>query len=391
MAFILRHLNNDGNRVFSKVWEGSDDEMVVSTLPPPFQEKHEVLGFCKGIFLLEYAKGRVVVWNPLSSQFTVLPPPSNMKSPLCPNSHCDGTCQVQVISRVCGIGFVPNSGDYKVVRLTSNYYHHPTEYDHASLKQAQVYSVTKDCWEEIEIDSEECSRYDVIGCATYIDGFCYWRAERTDGYKDVIASFDLANHIFSTIPIPFICNSYEYGHILMDFEGSLGFAFYQRLAVYKILYPRVRVIKDGRYQWTRDMGFKVKVQAERPLGYMRGGEVLLLEGHYCKLLMYDSISQKLSKVDQLYDHPYRMQLFPLSDNPTLPLKMECFPGLCIENTVMIETLDTSTTVGTDHLLCQLLEVKGQSTLDTSTTVERPTSYANSLGVKGQSAAEMKSD
>ncbi|KAL6512808.1 hypothetical protein OROMI_034674 [Orobanche minor] len=325
MAVFLRCLSNSDSSEKHCFARFSPCGLRNDLYAPFPHRKHKVVGYCKGLFCLEYDDNReILLWNPWRNEFKFLPS-SDLKPPLCPYPDCADTCTVDVISVVRGLGFDPKSGDYKVVRFVGNFY----DYDHGCSKQVEVYSLQSDCWKEIRPGKSE--EYDIVDeCGIYVNGFCHWIAQGKFYPHELIVSLDLGNERFSTLSLPDAAlQSYliESDFVLMEFKKSLGLLFYPRKGIDKVLHPWVRVTtKDGRSRWTRKGIFKALVKAEKPLGYCRNGELLLLQGFDRKLLVYDSVAGESNKIDKIYDYPHCMQLFPYVESKVVLLAVRSPPS-----------------------------------------------------------------
>lgn len=336
MAILLRRLQETDSHekhcfsCFSQI-STFENFLLPNDLHAPFPEsQHRVVGYCKGLFCLEYEDGRIVVWNPSTNEFKLIPP-SHIQLPPCLYPNCNSTnCKAHVISRVRALGFDPESGDYKVLRFVTVFYANndinSPDLNHGTSKRVEMYSLKDDCWKEITSPAVKkmIEGHDIIDeYGIYVNGFCYWKAVTIERFEDVvIVSFDLAEEKFSTLCFPGVPHT---DSILIEFKGSLGMVVYSVMDVYKSLRPFICVIKKNEPQRWKKKGFKVKVEAERPLGYCRNDELLLLEGYDRKLLVYDSVAREMKKMDEIYDHPHTMQLFPF-----------------VESTVSLSRFDTNT-------------------------------------------------
>ncbi|AES99953.1 F-box protein interaction domain protein [Medicago truncatula] len=156
-----------------------------------------------------YGKRRVVLWNPTTNEFRLLPLPE--KNPAW-----------KLFADHYQIGYDHIKDDYKMIRCTRYspkivpIYHVPSEH------LWEMYSLNSNSWKKIDADVPHS--YCSIEHA-YLNGVCHWLDKtETDVY---LVSFDFCKESFITTPIPsYVYDSLDFHLVrrrLMVLNGSIAF------------------------------------------------------------------------------------------------------------------------------------------------------------------------
>ncbi|KAH6782589.1 hypothetical protein C2S51_007882 [Perilla frutescens var. frutescens] len=262
-------------------------------------------GCCKGLLCLQYRNCEYAFWNPATNECKLLPRIGFQDLP-CPFKSCKGNCILSLRSVVTSLGFDDTSQDYKFIAFVDMYYEEGAYYHHVTHKIA-LYSLKYNSWKEIQYLGP-CDILDGDGTCVK-NGFCYWKCD------DHIVSFSFVTEEFSTLPYPDVIVRkrgigigdmfVEYNLLLMDFEGSVGAVVHPKLGNVKLF--SFWVWSEG--SWTRKTEFDVRlIGARRPLSWFCNN--FLFEGMNGELLEYDYSKQELKRIDQVYDYPFEMHVYP---------------------------------------------------------------------------------
>lgn len=194
------------------------ENIVKHQLPNPFEEEHPYFcildsGSVTGILCLYKfngpLNGRLVLWNPVTDTFKVIPQSSLEFVPP----------YQQFRINLHGFGYDHVRDDYKLIRLVS--YFPPSysdcedfglSYDDVPWDDIprrffwEVYSLKSNDWRKLDINVNVSSVRggSVSGQRMYLDGICHgwYYTEDLHGDKAALASFDLVNEVFFSTPIP---------------------------------------------------------------------------------------------------------------------------------------------------------------------------------------------
>ncbi|MBA0708444.1 hypothetical protein Golax_023565 [Gossypium laxum] len=117
-----------------------DSPKTTRRLKQPLSEQKkeiQILGSCNGLLAVEDDDGRILLWNPSTRKYQVLP--STEIEFQSPPIRCSS-------STYYGFGYDPVSDDYKLVRIVQLHGKND-EYFHS---EAKVYSLRSNCWRRIK-------------------------------------------------------------------------------------------------------------------------------------------------------------------------------------------------------------------------------------------------
>ena len=208
--FIAKHLTSHnphrGTILHRHDWDGlgqprvsmlSDETLELSGDVDPlqlFQNKVaggvRVFGPCNGILCfsgilckdreVQFDYEQIVLWNPATRESKMLPP--IQRQPDLPLS----------VSNV-GLGFDPNTNDYKVVRVQN--------FD--SRSEVAVYSLSADSWGVIHSSANPSYKFRLSRFPSYLNGVHHWwAAEKNDISHPFLLSFDMSNEVFQEVLPP---------------------------------------------------------------------------------------------------------------------------------------------------------------------------------------------
>ncbi|XP_074326654.1 F-box protein At2g23160-like [Apium graveolens] len=166
-------------------------------------------GYCKGLlYFAEHYTGRIVVSNPVRSQFTILPPvPVQM-------DYCWFSYWTAI-----GLGFDSSTKTFKMVC---------TNKKQESSQFTLVHTLGTTSWREVpSVPAYYCDQ--VLDCnSVFVHGFLHWMIDPSDSEikneRARILAFDVSKETFKVVPHPelrFNEHSDTYFRIL-DIEGNLG-------------------------------------------------------------------------------------------------------------------------------------------------------------------------
>ncbi|XP_058769193.1 putative F-box protein At3g16210 [Vicia villosa] len=169
-------------------------------------QEFDIFGFSsvKGIFCLIESlytqPQRVVLWNPTTEEFKIIPPSLRVSRLIESSPHDDEWPEFYVH----GFGYDQVNNDYKVVRCVQIPL---THYLHIFW---EIYSLRNNCWSELKfkMPASYSDRQDLY---VYTDGTCHWLSVRYKGYKDrlCLISFYLNNEVFKKTYIPYMDETFD--------------------------------------------------------------------------------------------------------------------------------------------------------------------------------------
>ena len=233
--FISKMKNNDSRLLLKQQMPSTSQEnlfllsgeryenKVKLDWPPPFQENSNglcIFGSCvNGIICLNQVERNVVLWNPTTEEFKVIP----LGLVVVPG--------LDFSMRYYGFGYDQMTDDYKLVRQVHFFldtFDSPEELP--SLPEPvwfwQIYSLKSDCWRKLDLEMLDVE-IQPVGFAIYLNGVChFWGVvgpfQGTEEVEDLLVSFDLSNERFHTTLIDRHC-CYEFvNRYLVVFNGSIA-------------------------------------------------------------------------------------------------------------------------------------------------------------------------
>lgn len=132
-----------------------------------------IVGHCEGIICLSIFSGDLVLCNPATKEFKILPE----------------SCLQDTTSEIVGFGYDPKSNDFKIFNIGSCSEESYGERLVINPPRAEEYTLSTNSWRNITIDNLETETTnfwpDVFH--TYFKGICYWLGhEKNKEFIDTI-------------------------------------------------------------------------------------------------------------------------------------------------------------------------------------------------------------
>ncbi|KAK8282364.1 hypothetical protein V6Z11_D08G022100 [Gossypium hirsutum] len=171
-----------------------DSPKTTRSLKQPLSEQKkyiQILGSCNGLLAVEDDDGRILLWNPTTRKYQVLPS-TEIEFPS-PPIRCSR-------STYYGFGYDPVSDDYKLVRIVQ-LLGAKDEYFHS---EAKVYSLRSNSWRRIKDFCFYFISYRQLGFLA--NNVLHLLAFKTpESSKKDLVGFDLRSEEFSLVELPDFC------------------------------------------------------------------------------------------------------------------------------------------------------------------------------------------
>ncbi|KAF7143686.1 hypothetical protein RHSIM_Rhsim05G0027000 [Rhododendron simsii] len=233
----------------------------------------------------------IILWNPSINKFKILPKPSG---------QFETTSPVDYVS--VGIGFVPRTNDYKVVRLMSM----TRNSDVFSSPQIEIYSLSTDSWTTWTCTYNVQWRLYRKTTDASVNGAVHWTARKPtwcdddDNGSQLIVSFDLTDEVLREICLP-KCHcgrpNRKYGFISVIYE-KLAFTvdcgdedlFYQKFWEIWLLED----YNNNRESWTRFRTITMGPTCMNmvPVQFLNNGEFVVCS-ETGRLIVFDPKTQQV--------------------------------------------------------------------------------------------------
>lgn len=219
---------------------------------------------CNGL-VTGFSKIVAYLWNPSTRRLQIFPAPNK---------------PTQYFEPGIGFGFDPVSGDYKILRIVSDY---------DLVRNFELYSVNDDSWKDIEVPEtlQRFSPFPSSKCVYSKNGVVY--VEGTSG----VLSFDLKNEEFGFHLYPYRMKNKSR---IFDIEGSVAMIFRDTRSVHSLW-----KLDDvcGNLCWTKK--FNLDIVKEKPYGvqclYLGDGQYVALDDDGYLYYDYDSRNKEIKKFD----------------------------------------------------------------------------------------------
>lgn len=250
--------------------------------PPAIHYKFCLCSSSGGLFCyVSWEEGRVLLWNPTTHEFKLLPRPDSFVEPPPPgvteNNHLHWN-----ILQWSGIWFDPQSQDYTVFIY---YLLDIEDEDHQPIDLTfafELYSLKSKSWTKVP-----CPDYNCVSLShVCINGIFYTIASCNRGNGIVLLSFDLSTKMFSSFPLPPVTDRQIC--TLMEYNGLLSMLVAPPDRSRSSL--ELWVMVNG--SWVRESIFYTD-GVYKPLCFWRNGELLFLHSLDGELLMFDRATGKL--------------------------------------------------------------------------------------------------
>lgn len=237
--FDLKHFAGDSPKHHLSLVSHGPHWSLEGNADLPFAIDEPVFGSsCKGLVYFAGKKGKIVVCNLKSREWIVFLLPYH----LAPVSERE-----LVVLEACGLGYDPNSGDYKLFKsIIKHIRKEEREREvvfyryHKSKVYNELYSFTSSSWKKM--DKATTPEFAIMyHCAEYVGGSCYWTTilesdflgledvSEDDRFHHHILAFDIASESFSHLPFPRTPITVRpNAHLkVVEYCGSLGALIYE--------------------------------------------------------------------------------------------------------------------------------------------------------------------
>ncbi|XP_058733444.1 F-box/kelch-repeat protein At3g06240-like [Vicia villosa] len=286
------------------------ENKVKLDLPNPFQQ--EELGFyvlvsgsINGILCL-YDRDTIVMWNPTTGEFKVIPP-----------SRVESLPPYQgIIKYLHGFGYDPFSDDYKIIRkvifvpVTDDDDDDDIPPCDVKWKDMcenyepfwEVYSLVYNSWRKVDLILPTCcweggNRNDNL---LYLDGMCHWLSNSYGEYnEEYLVSFDLANEICFTTLIPTLMpldidpNNWV-SHALVLLNGSIASILWYTNTFHISILGKVGV----KESWTKIFVVgPLSDDIKFPIGAGKNGDIFFAKKEGREPICFDLCTQMIEELD----------------------------------------------------------------------------------------------
>ena len=216
-----------------------------------------------------------------------------------PTSHVHCPSHVDYTYECFGFGYDHKSNDYKVVRIVSFWDDSIERPDRPPL--VEVYTLSTDSWRQFHTVLDASISSDPCKSEIYLNGAYHWLAYRSEQpwHTELIISFDMSNEVFRIIRMPEFENIS--GMNLKTFSvlnDCLALIFYsaEETVTGKNFDIWVMCEYGIKESWTKQFVVRPQVGIERPLGFAKNGELLLV-GNNGQVVLYNFGSQETKNVE----------------------------------------------------------------------------------------------
>ncbi|XP_038710478.1 F-box/kelch-repeat protein At3g23880-like [Tripterygium wilfordii] len=270
---IISIIKDDGDEIPS-VTE------AISFVSVCFGKFNQVLGPINGLYCV-CGDEFFTIWNPATREIKRLPDSQLLP----PNLGI-------TLGHVYGFGFDNKSNDYKVLRIVDYLL-----YMDESTRHIEIYSLKSESWRKLPDMEMDVTLLRFTMKNVCKDEVYYWWGMTEKDF--CILSFDMADEVFETMPLPSL------GIPCTDFNGSFGFNgcfgdFLAELAIFNgslavIAYPKTGMIGGygdiwvmaAKETWVKQASIGPICAIQRPLGLWKNGG-LFIEDIDRQLLLYES-------------------------------------------------------------------------------------------------------
>ncbi|CAJ2673934.1 unnamed protein product [Trifolium pratense] len=278
--------------------------------PNPFQQEDPFFnilccGSITGILCLSQ-HDKVILWNPTTDEFKVIPP-SSAESSVPP--HWDA------FTFVYGFGYDHVSDDYKIIRDVSFYEITDQNRLPSDVQWEDVWSTSQTYYEPLwEIYSLRCNSWRKIDVdiprdwevsaenGLFMDGICHWFSSCKNNGEDehFLVSFDLTNEVSFATLIPLDldidvnekCNLVERQLIMLN--GSIAsISWYLHTSIFHISVLGELGVKES---WTKLFVFGPLPYIEYPIGAGKNGHIFFSKKDGGPPVYFDLITQMIEEL-----------------------------------------------------------------------------------------------
>ncbi|XP_058187769.1 F-box protein At1g11270-like [Rhododendron vialii] len=263
------------------------DETPIHDLYVPFSGS-QVKGLCfvgssNGIVCLTSCSSEIMLWNPATGEFRVLP----------------GRPYHPWHTTNLGFAFDPKTNDYKVLSVARFI-------NTSADDRVHIYHMSMDSWREIDVAAvpKEIRRSHQPYHPTWLDGAFYWIAPDSSGRYKIIA-FHMFDEVFEQVflPMDVICSKLASSlNVLRDSLALVTLEF-DELAIEE---PCLGIwLRDGngvKDPWNKKYSIGPILVHIKAFQILQNGEflLLLLGGHNCWMVSYNLDTQIIKDYGEVY-------------------------------------------------------------------------------------------
>jgi molecular chaperone HtpG len=208
---------------------GETLEKKVKLCPPPLFREINNPGFIlgpviNGIMCLCQNGTTVVLWNPTTDEFKLLPPSPTQLEP---------SVRYEIeLEKLHGFGYDRVRDDYNVIRHVhyelnlsdyQNYSDSEGDDENDSYRVSrddvwEIYSLRSNSWRKLDLDMP-CGMTTFVGVYVYLNGVCHWWTYDDDYDKEAyLVSFDLSKEVFCKTLMPSTLIDFDSGCAMRRFR-----------------------------------------------------------------------------------------------------------------------------------------------------------------------------
>ncbi|XP_025013334.2 F-box/kelch-repeat protein At3g06240 [Ricinus communis] len=274
---LLRHQSNGVAEFYAADHNGGLIDPI--KLKSPIKSKSNgtrIVGSCNSLVLLMQNTDKLLLWNPFTTQYKILPEPQREKA----------TFTSQYLQYdVFGLGYDAASDDYKVVRIQK----------YRSKKDGVgIYSLRSNSWTRLHDFPCDNYEFDWTAMGKHVSGTLYWLCAK-ETYSVSIVAFDILTEKFHALQIPAqYSRQYNKLHVV---EGRLCLSSRRYADYHKTklnLYvgekhgARLTWSKMGKIMYTRsgrDFSFL------KPFSCLKDGDKVLLDIELKDIIWYGNMEE----------------------------------------------------------------------------------------------------
>ncbi|XP_074263041.1 F-box protein CPR1-like isoform X2 [Silene latifolia] len=230
-----------------------------------------IFGSCRGLLLLRVNYGHLLLYNPTTQTYNVLPLLSVYK-PADAFPHFD-----------YGFGYDSVSRDYKCVRIMQC-----LSKEMGYMCEVMVYSLRTKCWKRVsDVPCYFKSRNWDVG--VLLHEMCHWVGTNSDNVYELIVAFNLRDETFSRLPLPHLLQNFQVKHLHGLYVGMLDGCL--SLSANRHPHCDLWVMKEYGVagSWTKMFTFDTldSLNLDRPINYSVDKKRLLLHTYLYRLHCFD--------------------------------------------------------------------------------------------------------